>query len=408
MELNPELAQYIVDYTSQIVDCVINIMNPNAIIIASTNPDRIGELHIGAQKVLSTGKPYIIKKTAANSFPNIVPGISLPIHFQKQIIGVVGIGAGKQSETIGRIIQSNTELLIEQTYLKEVVNAEEQVLNEFLTHLLTEPWQENESYFNHQLALHKFNYDEQYLVISAEIFDYLLPDSFRDSYTSEIVHYEKNVSRLIQNIKQQLQYPDIIIVHLPNLLVFLVPYTLDEKISYEMFLEKFILKLGTALFQIFHTNYRIGIGGIAANMSFIHTEYRHAVSTIKISKIITPAEPVTSFSSIRFEYQILNTSSKQQEKYYSKILHMLTPDINLENIWIKTLDTFFQNNQSISKTANALYIHRNTLLFRLNRIGKLTGLHPQNFRDAVALYTALTFWKLRDFEKEIDRIEEDS
>jgi len=46
----------------------------------------------------------------------------------------------------------------------------------------------------------------------------------------------------------------------------------------------------------------------------------------------------------------------------------------------------------------ALFIHRNTLLFRLNRIGEITGFYPQHLKDAINLYTALTLYKLNQFE----------
>ena len=56
MKLSPELAQSIVDRTKSIVSYVINIMDSDAVIIASSNPDRIGEFHHGAKKVLDRGK----------------------------------------------------------------------------------------------------------------------------------------------------------------------------------------------------------------------------------------------------------------------------------------------------------------------------------------------------------------
>ena len=67
-------------------------------------------------------------------------------------------------------------------------------------------------------------------------------------------------------------------------------------------------------------------------------------------------------------------------------------------MYLETLETFFQNDQSIAKTSAALFIHRNTLLFRLNRIGEITGFYPQHLKDAINLYTALTLYKLNQFE----------
>lgn len=400
MELNSELAQYIVDYTAKIVDYTINIMNPEAIIIASTDPGRIGEMHKGAKKVLLTGNPYLISEEEAKKYPNVIPGISLPIHFQNSIIGVVGIGAGEQAVTIGRIIQSNTELLIEQFHLRESVIAEEQVRNEFLTHLLSESWYENEFYFNHQIKLHHFEKEQSYLVVSAEVPTELFIGKSLNRYDSEIVHYEKSISRLLETLEHRLNYINITLVYLPNTITFLVPYDTKQQKNNVDFIPTFVSNLDFVLTQTLGNDYYIGIGGIAKDMTKIHAQYKHAVSAIKISKISSPGNRVCAFSDVYFEYQLLSIPKAKQQHYYNRVLKELFQEDSENDIWLTTLEAFFRNNQSIGKTAEELFIHRNTLLFRLNRIKQITGLHPQNFKDAITLYVALTFWKLRNFEND--------
>jgi len=56
---------------------------------------------------------------------------------------------------------------------------------------------------------------------------------------------------------------------------------------------------------------------------------------------------------------------------------------------LETLKAFFDNNLSISKTAQTIYVHRNTLLYRLRRVKEITGLDPKKFDDAVQLRMAL-------------------
>lgn len=51
----------------------------------------------------------------------------------------------------------------------------------------------------------------------------------------------------------------------------------------------------------------------------------------------------------------------------------------------KTLQSLFENDLNVSLTARRLYMHRNTLIYRLHKIKKLTGLDPRVFRDAVTL-----------------------
>lgn len=398
MELSSELAQYIVDYTSKIVDYTINIMNQDAVIIASTDSGRIGEAHMGARKVMVSGQPYTINEEEAKNYMNVIPGISLPIHFRDRIIGVVGVGAGSQADTIGRFIQSTTELLIEQFYLKEAVNAEEQVRNEFLTHLLSESWFNNETYFNHQIKLHKFNKDQAYLVVTAELPSSTFEMHELNRYDSEILHYEKSIAGLLDSIKQRLNYLDIHLVYIPNAVTFLIPYNGRQEEDKEIFLERFISNLDFVLSQTLGLGYRIGIGGFAEDMTKIHTEYKHAMSAIKISGITRHGNNITSFNDVYFEYLLFSIPKSKRNKFYETIIGKLLEEDNEDGVWVETLETFFKNDRSVTKTAEELYIHRNTLLFRLNRIGKITGFYPQHLKDAMNLYMALTLWRLNNFE----------
>jgi carbohydrate diacid regulator len=55
----------------------------------------------------------------------------------------------------------------------------------------------------------------------------------------------------------------------------------------------------------------------------------------------------------------------------------------------RSLDAFFENDLNISQTAQSLFIHRNTMIYRLERIAEITGKNPQTFRDAWELQCGL-------------------
>ena len=62
---------------------------------------------------------------------------------------------------------------------------------------------------------------------------------------------------------------------------------------------------------------------------------------------------------------------------------------NVEQQSIDTLKAFFQNDLNITQTSKKLYIHRNTLLYRLEKCEKETGLNPKKYSDAVKLQIAI-------------------
>ena len=67
-----------------------------------------------------------------------------------------------------------------------------------------------------------------------------------------------------------------------------------------------------------------------------------------------------------------------------------------------TIDKFFENNLNISETSRQLYIHRNTLVYRLDKIQKMTGLDLRVFDDAITLKIALMVVKYMEY---IDHLE---
>lgn len=403
MKLKPELAQEIIDYTARIVSYVINIMDTDAIIIASTDAKRIGETHLAAKQVLSSGEPFVMDEAFATKNPLYVPGINLPIKFRNEIIGVLGVGTGDESRLIGEILLSTTELLVEQSFMQHEMNIEKQVKTEFLSHLLTESWHENERYFKRQMELHNLDISESYMVSCVEIQDFVIFQNLmggKDTEDTQVVRYERVLNNATERLKQLLLPFHPTILFQPNLIVFLLKCDKKDVKDAYFYIPEFVDKLKEGMDHISISSWRIGIGGFANDMTEVHKYFRHAVYALRISKIIAPAEKVTSFRKFYTEYELLSLSKQKREHFYKAILgDLLLPE---NEPWLQTLELFFEKDKSAVETAETLFIHRNTLLFRFRKIEKITGLNPQSFRDSITLNEALTLWKLRDYDSVSD------
>ena len=87
-----ELAEDLVSATSGLLDGrIINIMNPDGIIIASTQPERIGTFHKGARDAAVSGKPVSIRPDQIQEYSGAREGYNMPLRVGGNIIGVVGI-----------------------------------------------------------------------------------------------------------------------------------------------------------------------------------------------------------------------------------------------------------------------------------------------------------------------------
>lgn len=90
-------------------------------------------------------------------------------------------------------------------------------------------------------------------------------------------------------------------------------------------------------------------------------------------------------------------SSEQKELTSSIVKPLVNTGYGFE--LIKTLDQFLADNLNVSQAAKHLYLHRNTLVYRLSKITTLTGLNPRNFDEAMGLKLALLLWEQNNKEQ---------
>ncbi|MDW8571891.1 sugar diacid recognition domain-containing protein [Staphylococcus shinii] len=135
--LTEEVATLIVEETAKRTKSNINIMNFNGKIIASFDKSRIGSIHEGARQVLERGKTVILTQEDCEKLQGTQPGINLPIIFQDEIVGVIGItGDPKALLYVADLVKMSTELLLYQNYftyeLEGQIRSQELFIEELL------------------------------------------------------------------------------------------------------------------------------------------------------------------------------------------------------------------------------------------------------------------------------------
>ena len=102
----------IVQEISNIIGERVNMMDHEGMIIASTDPARIGTFHAGAKRVVEE-RLEILTIHGNEEYEGAKPGLNLPIEFQNDIIGVIGVtGPEKKVGKYGQIIKKMTEILL--------------------------------------------------------------------------------------------------------------------------------------------------------------------------------------------------------------------------------------------------------------------------------------------------------
>lgn len=136
----------------------------------------------------------------------------------------------------------------------------------------------------------------------------------------------------------------------------------------------------------------VGIGCTADDTQSLHQSYRQARRAIEIGRIFREQESVYLYSSMLIE-RFLSGLSGEVAKHYHELLFNENTDKLFNEEMLSTIDMFFKKDLNLSDTARQLYIHRNTLVYRLDKVQRQIGLNLRNFEDAV------TFKLLMDMEK---------
>lgn len=107
---------------------------------------------------------------------------------------------------------------------------------------------------------------------------------------------------------------------------------------------------------------------------------------LKVCGVIKPQQDSFAYRSIAFSMAIyLGVKGRQEALQSPSALDEVMADAELLN----TVQVLFKNNLNVTDTASALYVHRNTLLYRLQKIHQLTGFDLKHFEDAVNFYSIL-------------------
>ena len=143
-------------------------------------------------------------------------------------------------------------------------------------------------------------------------------------------------------------------------------------------------------------NVRIAIGTIVNEIRDVSRSYKEAKMALDIGKIFDRDKNVVSYSNLgigRLIYQLPLPLCKMfiKETFGGKSADDFDDEV------LNTINKFFENNLNVSETSRQLYIHRNTLVYRLDKLQKQTGLDLRVFEDAITFKIALMVVNYMDY-----------
>lgn len=354
--LTREIAESIVRETMNRLHRNINMMNIDGDIIASGDQSRLGERHEGALEAIHTGKSLVVSEENMARWKARQCGLNIPISLHNKVVGAIGI-TGNPSEVseFGELVKMTTELMLNQIDLmshREWRNRAKEFIVEEL--MKGDPDYEK---IDDRVRMLNIRLDPPFY-------------SFILEMKQDIDHNDPNIRKAEDILGEE--HALISVLNTNQLLI--VMHGLSEaKMSYKRELLK-------DTFQRNGISFRIGSSLPAKERCDIASTIVEAKLALKFGE---KDKEMNSYAGLEARSIVYLSDEANKRRFMDQVLPYISERM------IQTLQVFFNCNTCVQDTAQALFVHKNTLIYRLKRIKDFTGFDPQVFSGASALQMAI-------------------
>lgn len=375
MDLDPQIAETIVTSLKDIINHEINLFDTTGTIIASTDHTRIGTSHDGARLVISTKQTISIDSD--HEYKGAKHGINVPVLFNDSVVAVIGItGERAEVEPFGNVIKKMTEILIRENW-EQITRFDQR---ERLTSLVGQL----------QLRHHDPSL-ANYLASVLEV-DLALP---RRCVVGRLIETNTGKSPTAES---------------PYAIVYTRFQQLKSSffsISGEevcMFIDERDVRDLTSLLRSLQRDFNeqlrlmlvLGIGDVSATSDGYWRSYdeaRKAVDWLLFSHRDTMAR----YDELDYGIFLTAVPDEDAERFERRVFGELSDD-EVDAFQV-VFDAYTRHNGSIIHCAEELFLHKNTLQNRLNKIGRKTGYNPRKLSDYAVLSVAFLMRQHVRFER---------
>ncbi len=348
--MSNRLFQGIIQQMKEVINGTVGVIDENGIVIASSDLTRVGESRQSAIEELSysgdsiTYEGYTYRTIGA-------PGKA------EYFIFVEGEGASAAKDAmLLSITLDNIKSLYDEKYDKSSF-----IKNIILDNILPSDIyiKSKELRFSSDVSriVYLIKFYGKIDVVPFEMIQNMFPDKSKDY----VISVGENDIVLVREVKPNYD----------NREVERVAHTMADTLSTE-----------------FYTRVSIGIGTAVDNIKDLARSYKEAQVALEVGKVFDTEKNILSYENLgigRLIYQLPTTLCEMflQEVFKKGSLE------SLDSETLMTIQCFFENNLNVSETSRKLFVHRNTLVYRLEKIRKITGLDLREFEHAITFKVAL-------------------
>lgn len=160
-------------------------------------------------------------------------------------------------------------------------------------------------------------------------------------------------------------------------------------------LQKLAQSICDSLSTDFFGKSQIGIGTIVTSLKDLAGSFREAQVALEVGKVFDMEKPIVNYENLGIARLIYQLPTTLCEMFMKEVFKKGSIE-SMDRETLETIQKFFENNLNVSETSRKLYVHRNTLVYRLEKIKKFTGLDLREFDDAIVFKVALMVQKYLD------------
>ena len=146
---------------------------------------------------------------------------------------------------------------------------------------------------------------------------------------------------------------------------------------------------------------RVAYGTIINDIKEVSKSYKEAKLALDVGKIFSEEDEIVAYNTLGIGRLIYQLPIPLCKMFIKEIFEDKSPD-DFDEETLITINKFFENSLNVSETSRQLYIHRNTLVYRLDKLQKSTGLDLRTFEDAITFKIALMVVKYMKYMETLE------
>ncbi len=353
------------NFISLINDEIV-MLDDKGVCISSSN-----DKNVGRKFAIDVNSPDVVKQ-------------SMPIECPHENVDFFLVLDKKNVDKYNLNIIQKLSSMVAQKQLHEL-RAFKGSTDDFISRLLEEVNEDNAEAFAQEAKDYGLDLDKPYLTLAIRIsgFDKKLQDLTGFDKNEEIEKWKRRIVSAINGFFTKLPVVHVFYKGDDTFLVIKEADLVDEK--------KMVKMLRTSFNSIFaplrfsqDDHIIAGIGSSCQGALDVAKCLKEAILACRIAAKLHKQDGGFTFDEFGIISILADRDSDETNKFAQKILERIKNDVMLE-----TLNTFFDCNLSVTETARKLKLHRNTVIYRLNRINELLNLNPRNLEEAISIKTAL-------------------